>query len=592
MLPAAARSAHTPTPHATARRVQIPRLCLGTFKLTTEGLKRGLNRFQVIDLAKAYSNPDNEDMMGRAMREAGKLEQTIVITKLHEPCLQSFKVLRDSILDSTQKIGKVPDVVLIHAPYPNVNMLAVAEMLKILKKDGTVKEWGVSNFNKERLQFLAHYGYIPAVNQVECHPYFPRNDLANLCHTLGILFQAYRPLVEGKVLGEPVLKAIADKYKIDSASVVYNWLYQQGRGIVTKVSSEENQAIYASTGSITLTELEMEWIATLKKPNGQGRTCTKGGWFVPFTDEVKKTWALNFPIVKHSDLKLQADALNIEGGLIPTRHFTPGKNQVWANVGAVLDRPYLDGLDWDELSKKNSYPLKETFLADYNEGQVSLAHATLLKYYVNHAHEVAKKASGENVTLVVQIHRGTSGKIQLDQLTKILEICFPNQFQSQPVTSHLKNVKGVYHNAEKNITVELRWGYTPETIGNYENAHIVLSLSLVAGFKESLSSGSLVIPKTFIPTSLKEMTISKDKAYVAPNDVAFRLAEIVKEQTPELIEEINKNFRSPNPQKQDLKASLLGAVDFTEVTLLEVDDIFVPNRLPESIFKIRLASKL
>lgn len=275
-------------------KVQIPKLCLGTLNLDPEALKRGLNRFQVIDLAKAYGN--NEETMGKAMREAGKLEQTIVITKLHEPCLKSLKELRSSVEDSTKKIGKVPELVLIHAPYPNVNMLAMVRMLEILKKEGAIKEWGVSNFDIRHLQFLAQHGFTPAVNQVECNPYFPRNKLVPYCKEMGIFFQAYRPLDEGTILNEPILKTIADKYKVDSASIVYNWLAQQDRGIVTKVSSEKNQETYAKTGSIILTEDEMAQIATLRKPPGERRKCTKGNWFVPFTDEVKKTWALNFTI--------------------------------------------------------------------------------------------------------------------------------------------------------------------------------------------------------------------------------------------------------------------------------------------------------
>ena len=71
------------------------------------------------------------------------------------------------------------------------------------------------------------------------------------------------------------------------------------------------------------------------------------------------------------DLKNVADGLNIEGGSVCNYL---GEGQLWANLCVVLDRPFADGMEWQEITALNSFPLKETSILSYNEAQVNLAY--------------------------------------------------------------------------------------------------------------------------------------------------------------------------------------------------------------------------
>jgi hypothetical protein len=282
-----------------------------------------------------------------------------------------------------------------------------------------------------------------------------------------------------------------------------------------------------------------------------------------------------------SQLKSYVDVLNIEGGLIPTCHFSKDKHQIWANLAAILDRPLLNGIDLDEITKSNVYPLKESSIPEYNEAKVCLAHALFLKYYIGHAREIAEKSNREDVKIVIQVHRGSQAKLQIKNLESTLEMCFNGEFKRQPLAGFPVNVQSVYKSVQKQVVVEFRFGYAPSTIGNYEDADIVLSLSLVAGLSEKLPSGSLVIPQKFVPMSLDDMVMKKSEEYEASNHLAGSIPDILQEQSEEFIAAINTIFRSPNPAKESLKATTLKVADFNPVSLLQVDGLFNPKTLPK-----------
>lgn len=261
---------------------------LGTLRLTQPALVAGLRRgFRCIDAAKAYQN---EAMIRAAIAESGVDPSDLtVITKLHNPTVVSRQTLRGAVVDSTAQLGRVPEFVLFHGPYPTMPLVALIQELQQLQNEGAVKDWGVSNFSREHLEFLVSLGYKPALNQVEYHPYFQRPELREYCRDHGIILQAYRPLAEGKVLTDPVLIELGRKHQVDPAQVVYAWLDTLGLAMVSKVSSANHQREYLDSNSLTLTEADMTAIANLNKGE-VGRTCSKGGWLVPFTDEVKAQW--------------------------------------------------------------------------------------------------------------------------------------------------------------------------------------------------------------------------------------------------------------------------------------------------------------
>jgi diketogulonate reductase-like aldo/keto reductase len=267
----------------------LPMAGIGTYKMKQAAILSAARKgFVLFDTAKVY---ETEEAVGDMIQEIGR-EKLIIITKLARAHLLSLKTLRDSVEDSITKLGSIPDVFLIHGPYHDVPIIAVARELEAMKQEGIIKAWGVSNFENEHLDFLLQHNLKPAMNQVEYHPFFQRHELLRFCKQHDIIMQAYRPLVRGKVLEHPTIQKFAQKYKVDPAVIIYNWLIQQEIPFVTTVNSEVHQDILADAQRVALTAEEMAAIDALHDP--AGRTCMKDDWDGPFTQEVRKAWRREF----------------------------------------------------------------------------------------------------------------------------------------------------------------------------------------------------------------------------------------------------------------------------------------------------------
>lgn len=273
-----------------------------------------------------------------------------------------------------------------------------------------------------------------------------------------------------------------------------------------------------------------------------------------------------------SDVGNYSDGLNIEGARIPSLALKA--SQLWANVAFVLDRPFIDAEDWEELTQKSTFPLKESSMPYFNERQMALVQVTVMKYYFKHLHELVGKDKSETAKIVVQVHRGISDKPHHDQLEADLRLVFPR----------LEITKNGYRHPDFNVEVEKRSGYKLDTLTGYEGADLVLSLSLIAGFRQSQPMGTAVVPTQFIPTSSANMEMTLSKKYEGRNHLAEVLSAVLKEQDDELISTLNK-VRSPNEVKRDLVATLI--TELPVVTLLQYDAIFVPANLPNKTVVIK-----
>ena len=101
------------------------------------------------------------------------------------------------------------------------------------------------------------------------------------------------------------------------------------------------------------------------------------------------------------ELHRYAEALNIEGGYIPK---VLKKEQIWANLTVVLDRPIITGKTLDEITKDNRFPLKEASIMEYNEPKVNQAYAKILNYYLKHARRIIKSHENKPIKMIIQIH--------------------------------------------------------------------------------------------------------------------------------------------------------------------------------------------
>lgn len=287
--------------------------------------------------------------------------------------------------------------------------------------------------------------------------------------------------------------------------------------------------------------------------------------------------SLSFAFEPLSSLHNFVDVLNIEGGRIPKEKLR--KNQCWANVGFVLDRPFQDNIDFDEWTNSNIYPLKESMIPSYNESQVHFAICSILTYYMQHAHAIAQKNSDQIVTIIVHLHRGTSGIKYLNLLEELLSSYYAPAWKKMvPQKDAPRNVAFSYRYS--NVIIEFRYGYQLETLNNYESADIVISLSLVAGLNPSLQSSDIVMAQNFIPMDLQIMQLYFAKQYTVNNHIFLILDDLLQKQDMQLLDYINKNYCSPNLAKKHLKAQPLAKEQFKVVRSLQVTGNFNPKSMP------------
>lgn len=229
-------------------RVRVPQLGLGVWRVSDAdatdvvgtALRTGYRR---IDTAAGY---DNEAGVGRAVAQSGlSRDQVFVTTKLangdhgYDRALRAFDA-------SLSRLGfDYVDLYLIHWPQPRLNRYV--ETWRALQKiyaDGRARAIGVSNFQIPHLRRLFdESGVVPAVNQIELHPYLVQAELRAFHAEHGIATEAWSPLAKGgAMLRDPVIATIAEKYARTPAQVVLRWHVQLGNLVIPKSSRPERIA--------------------------------------------------------------------------------------------------------------------------------------------------------------------------------------------------------------------------------------------------------------------------------------------------------------------------------------------------------------
>jgi 2,5-diketo-D-gluconate reductase A len=191
--------------------------------------------YRSIDTAAMYRN---EDGVGRAVAASGiARDELFVTTKLDNPTHRSGDVER-AFEQSLQRLGlDCVDLYLIHWPLPAADRyVQVWSTLAKFAEDGQARAIGVSNFQIAHLQrLLDETEIVPAVNQVELHPYLTQEPLRRFHAEHGIVTEAWSPLGQGgELLAEPTITGIAEKYGITPAQVVLRWHLQLGTVAIPK----------------------------------------------------------------------------------------------------------------------------------------------------------------------------------------------------------------------------------------------------------------------------------------------------------------------------------------------------------------------
>lgn len=200
----------------------IPQLGFGVFQIEPKDTVLAVSKaleigYRHIDTAQMYGN---EKQVGEAIRASG-LE-------------------RSNIFDTTlSSLGfDYVDLFLIHWPLPTLydgNFVSTWKTLEEFHRDSRARSIGVSNFQIEHLERLAaQTDIVPAVNQIEAHPYFTNQAVRSYGKEHEIATEAWSPLAQGKVLKDPTINQLADKVGKTPAQVVLRWHIQRGDIIFPK----------------------------------------------------------------------------------------------------------------------------------------------------------------------------------------------------------------------------------------------------------------------------------------------------------------------------------------------------------------------
>lgn len=222
----------------------------------TAAIRAGYRHF---DTAQRYHN---EGQLGRAVRASGvPRDEFFLCTKLH-PGYHHPREVRAAIAASIRRLGTGPiDLFLIHGPS---NLQAGEEFVDTWRAmqdawaDGLVRAIGVSNFEPWRLEVLAERcEVVPAVNQVEVHPYFANRATTRYGADREILTVAWSPLALGRVVEDPAVAQLASRHGRSPAQVVLRWHVQQGRVVVPKSTVPAELAENIGVFDFTLSDQEI-----------------------------------------------------------------------------------------------------------------------------------------------------------------------------------------------------------------------------------------------------------------------------------------------------------------------------------------------
>ncbi len=218
--------------------------------------------YRLIDTAAAYMN---EKAVGEAIKESGVNRNDLFITTKLWTQDASYDGAKKAFETSLENLGlDYLDLYLIHQPVGDY--YGAYRAMEELYKEGRIRAIGVCNFYPDRLTDLAiHAEVIPAVNQVELHPFFQQEKAIRNMKELGIQPEAWGPFAEGKhgIFTHPVLTAIGEKYGKSAAQVALRWNVQRGVVVIPKSTHRERMEQNIDIWDFPLSDDDMAEIAKL-----------------------------------------------------------------------------------------------------------------------------------------------------------------------------------------------------------------------------------------------------------------------------------------------------------------------------------------
>ena len=233
--------------------VTIPQLGFGVFQISPDATRKStLAALEVgyrhVDTAQMYGN---EAGVGQAVRDSGLDRGDVFVTSKLDNSSHAYD---DALAAFDRSLAELEfdylDLFLVHWPMPAVgNFVETWRAMEEIYRSGRSKAIGVSNFQPNHLDRLrAETDVVPAVNQVEVHPYFTQQDVRTYGVEHGIVTEAWSPIAQGKVLDDPTIGRIAKRYGKTPAQVTLRWHIQRGDVVFPKSATrsrvQENFAIF------------------------------------------------------------------------------------------------------------------------------------------------------------------------------------------------------------------------------------------------------------------------------------------------------------------------------------------------------------
>jgi 2,5-diketo-D-gluconate reductase A len=248
--------------------VEMPLLGFGVFQVpdpavceraVSEALRIG---YRLIDTAASYLN---EEAVGRAIAKSGVPRAELFVTTKLWVQDAGFDRAKPAFDRSLQRLGlDYLDLYLIHQPFGDVH--GAWRAMEKLFQDERVKAIGVSNFQPDRLMdLMVHNDVVPAVNQIEVHPFYQQVRTQEFCRAHGVQLEAWAPFAEGQhgIFQNEVLRSIAGSYGKTVAQVILRWLTQRGIVAIPKSVRPERIAENFDVFGFDLRPEDIEAIATL-----------------------------------------------------------------------------------------------------------------------------------------------------------------------------------------------------------------------------------------------------------------------------------------------------------------------------------------
>ena len=257
-----------------ANGARIPAIGFGTFRMPGADVLRMVPAvlklgYRHIDTAQAYRN---EAEVGEAIAGSGVARGDVFFTtKVWVDSYRHSDFIRSVDESLTKLKTDYVDLLLLHWPQSDVSLAERIGALNDVHDAGKVRHIGVSNFNTALMAQAVALSSAPIVtNQVEYHPYLDQTAVLNAARKSGLSITAYYAMADGKVIGDPTIKAIATAHGKSEAQVVLRWLAQQdGVVALSKTVSEERAKSNFEIFDFELSPAEMRALHALARPDGR-----------------------------------------------------------------------------------------------------------------------------------------------------------------------------------------------------------------------------------------------------------------------------------------------------------------------------------